>query len=321
VEAAVSQYCAYLDGRIEEVALDYYAQADDGSVWYLGEDVSDYDRNGLIDSFLGSWLAGREGPPEMIMPADPQVGDVHRAENIPAIAFEEVAIKDVDRTVNGPPGKVEGAMVARELHDDGTYSDKIFAPGYGEFYTAHGGEVEALALAVPTDALDEPVPPQLGDISASALDAVDAIAAAQWGRATAARDAAAQSWDAYRSENQTPPRLAREMSRALSGLGAGIRAADAEQAGNAAIDVTLSSLDFQLRYRPQPEIDFDRFGVWARQIRDRFAHVLEPADLTAIDAALVTMREGLMDGEPGVTIHEAARLADDLERIQPTDSA
>jgi hypothetical protein len=203
--------------------------------------------------------------------------------------------------------------------------------------------VEALALAVPTDALDEPVPPQLGDISASALDAVDAIAAAQWGRATAARDAAAQSWDAYRSENQTPPRLAREMSRALSGLGAGIRAADAEQAGNAAIDVTLSSLDFQLRYRPQPEIDFDRFGVWARQIpvhadandigavrgdvatmewiRDRFAHVLEPADLTAIDAALVTMREGLMDGEPGVTIHEAARLADDLERIQPTDSA
>ena len=83
VEARVSQYFAYVDGRIEEVAIDYYAQADDGSVWYLGEDVHDYDTGGQIDSTEGSWLAGREGPPEMIMPADPQVGDVHRAENIP----------------------------------------------------------------------------------------------------------------------------------------------------------------------------------------------------------------------------------------------
>ena len=40
---ALSQYTAYLDGRIKEVALDRYAQADDGSVWYLGEDVYDYD--------------------------------------------------------------------------------------------------------------------------------------------------------------------------------------------------------------------------------------------------------------------------------------
>ena len=34
---------AYLDGRIQEVAFDWYAQADDGSVWYLGEDVFNYE--------------------------------------------------------------------------------------------------------------------------------------------------------------------------------------------------------------------------------------------------------------------------------------
>jgi hypothetical protein len=39
VETLVSQYVAYLDGRLEEVARDRYAQADDGSVWYFGEDV------------------------------------------------------------------------------------------------------------------------------------------------------------------------------------------------------------------------------------------------------------------------------------------
>ena len=35
---------------------------------------------------------------------------------------------------------------------DGGTEEKTFAPGYGEFYTAGGGDVEALALAVPTDA-------------------------------------------------------------------------------------------------------------------------------------------------------------------------
>ena len=71
----VSQYMAWRDGRLEEVALDRYAQADDGSVWYFGEDVVEYAR-GHVVSTEGTWLAGREGPPAMIMPAHPRVGDV-----------------------------------------------------------------------------------------------------------------------------------------------------------------------------------------------------------------------------------------------------
>jgi hypothetical protein len=57
IAVLVSQYMAYLDGRLEEVALDRYAQADDGSVWYLGEDVFDY-RDGTIALTEGTWLAG-----------------------------------------------------------------------------------------------------------------------------------------------------------------------------------------------------------------------------------------------------------------------
>jgi hypothetical protein len=40
VPTRIHQYVAYSGGRILEVALDWYAQADDGSVWYFGEDVS-----------------------------------------------------------------------------------------------------------------------------------------------------------------------------------------------------------------------------------------------------------------------------------------
>ncbi|MBA3302846.1 MAG: hypothetical protein H0U26_03100, partial [Acidimicrobiia bacterium] len=92
VEVLLSQYTAYFDGRITEVAVDRYAQADDGSVWYLGEDVYDYD-NGFVSVTEGTWLAGRDGPPAMIMAADPKVGQVFRPEDIPGIVFEEVTIK------------------------------------------------------------------------------------------------------------------------------------------------------------------------------------------------------------------------------------
>ena len=88
INTVVSQFTAFTNGRIHESALDYFAQADDGSVWYLGEDVSNYD-NGVVVDHKGTWLAGRDGPGGMIMPAHPAVGDVFHSENIPGLVFEE----------------------------------------------------------------------------------------------------------------------------------------------------------------------------------------------------------------------------------------
>ena len=173
VEVLVSQYCAFLGGKITEVAYDLYAQADDGSVWYLGEDVFDF-RDGAIVVTEGSWLAGRDGPAAMIMPADPQVGDVYRPENAPGFVFEEVTVKSVTETLDGPLGPIEGGMISSELHRDGSREGKIFAPGYGEFYTSGGGDVEALALAVPTDAASGTMPVELTTLSDGGLSIFDA---------------------------------------------------------------------------------------------------------------------------------------------------
>ena len=74
VEALVSQYVAWIDGRIEEVAIDWSAQDDQGAVWYLGEDAFNYE-DGRVADTGGTWLAGRDGPMAMIMPAIPRVGD------------------------------------------------------------------------------------------------------------------------------------------------------------------------------------------------------------------------------------------------------
>ncbi|MDT5245463.1 MAG: hypothetical protein QOD36_2839, partial [Mycobacterium sp.] len=61
VDTAVIQYVAYLDGRIHEVAIDWYAQADDGSVWYFGEDVFNYE-DGKVADTNGTWVAGDTTP-------------------------------------------------------------------------------------------------------------------------------------------------------------------------------------------------------------------------------------------------------------------
>jgi hypothetical protein len=336
VEALVSQYSAFLDGRIEEVALDYYAQADDGSVWYFGEDVFNYDEDGVIADTDGTWLSGKEGPPAMIMPADPQVGDVNRPENIPGLVFEEVAVKTVGKAVDGPQGRTAGAMVGQELHDDGTYSDKVFAPGYGEFYSAHEGDVEALALAVPTDALSEPTPRELQSLEAGAKDAFDAARAENWGAASASARELRTTWDSHGTA-ELPPRLIPPMQRALEQLAAAIQDRDPTRAGTAAIDVAQATLDIELRHRPPAEIDLARFELWARQalldaeaddvagvagdlatlewVRDRFHHTLEPADLTRIDSHLLALRDAVVDEDLPAAADEATSLRDTLAGV------
>ncbi len=328
-ETLVSQYVAYLDGRIEEVALDYYAQADDGSVWYFGEDVYNYSEDGTIADTDGTWLAGKEGPPAMIMPADPQIGDVHRPENIPGLVFEEVTVKTVDATVDGPTGPVEGAIVGEELHQDGSHSGKTFAPGYGEFFSAHEGDVEAMALAVPTDALGGASPAELEALSTGADEVLDAIQFEDWRAAAAGAESLNTTWQAYRS-GQVPPRIAAEMGRALAGLGRAVGSRDGQAAATAAIDVAQSTLDLQLRHRPPAEIDRARFELWVHQlivdaraedaagargdlatlewIRDRFAGRLDAVDLTRVDARLVRLRTAVSDEDLRGAAARAERL-------------
>ena len=330
VETLVSQYAAFLDGRIQEVALDYYAQADDGSVWYFGEDVFDYNEDGLIAFTTDSWLTGQDGPPAMIMPAHPKVGQAFRTENIPGLVFEQVTVKTVGKTMPGPSGPIDGVMVGEELHDDGMTSDKVFAPGYGEFLTRDQDGVEAMALAVPTDALDAPPPAALDALSKGAADALAAARSQDWGAARTSVEAVARAWDAYANEGDVPPRLRPAVDSALSGLSEAVTARDEDRVATGAIDVGQAALDLELRYRPPDEIDLARFELWARQTvvdtaggrlgavsgdvaslewtRDRIADRLDPADLSLINSELLALREAEVDNDLAAVREAAGRV-------------
>ena len=250
VQTRLSQFVAYLRGRVFEVALDRYAQADDGSVWYFGEDAYTYEHGRIADR-EGTWLAGVDGPPAMIMPAHPHVGDVYRTENIPGLVFEEVTVEQVGRTVNGPFGPVRGALIGRELHmDEARLERKTFAPGYGEFFSGGGRTFEATALAVPVDAASGPMPPALERLPRAAIAVFEAVRAGKWTGLKRMRIPPA------------PKRLRTELRDAVAALARAIRARESRRASLAALDVANASLDLQLRYRPSREIDLARRRLW-----------------------------------------------------------
>lgn len=265
VATRVSQYVAWLDGRIHEVAIDWYGQDDAGAVWYFGEDVFNYE-DGVITDTDGTWLAGADGPVAMIMPANPQVGHVWRPENVCGLVFEEVAVTTTGVTVNGPRGTIAGAIVTDELHMDGSREDKTFAPGYGEFSTGTiGGNLEAVALAVPVDAVAGPTPAPLTSMSADADTVFIAADVGDWVMASAAANRISAAWTAYQAGG-VPPMLLTATNAAVTALTTAVAAQSPAASRRAAIAVDQASLDLQLRYRAVAEVDLALLDLWARQL-------------------------------------------------------
>ena len=318
IEALVSQYVAFLDGRIHEVAYDFYAQADDGSVWYLGEDVYNFADGAIVDTH-GTWIAGKDGPGAMIMPADPRVGDTYRPENIPGFVFEEVTVASVDQPADGPFGPIDGGLVITELHMDGSLEDKTFAPGYGEFYTSGGGDTEALALAVPIDAAPGTAPADLEVVWGGALAVVDALADGAWQPDSFDVDEMVAAWERLAAAGAVPVLVEPVTSRALADLTAAVEASDAAAAGRAAMTVAQTTNDLRLRYGPVAEVDLARVDLWLTQLaidadagdsdavngdfftidylRDRILHTLDGTARTLVNTGLEELQGAVSDGD------------------------
>jgi hypothetical protein len=277
IDTALIQYVAYLDGRIQEVAIDRYAQADDGSVWYFGEDYSAFE-DGKVTDTKGTWVVDDKTPAAQIMPAHPQVGDVYRPENVPEVVFEEVRVDKVGMNVPGPSGNISGAMEVNELHMDGTREGKIFAPGYGEFSTGDpGGDLEAVSLASPTDRRPDPAPAEFGAFSAAVRAVFAAAADSDTERAKQAATTLNQTWGAVLTKG-VPPQSQSQMKRDMGELATAVDVRDRISAQSAALRVAQNELDLRLLYQRVIDVDLARMALWADQL---------PIDTAADDAGLV----------------------------------
>lgn len=63
------------DGLLVEDTLDWFAEDDDGEVWYFGELVQNFE-DGMLDNPDGSWRHGKDSTKAgLVMQEDPEVGD------------------------------------------------------------------------------------------------------------------------------------------------------------------------------------------------------------------------------------------------------
>jgi hypothetical protein len=318
VDTAIIQYVAYSDGRIHEVAIDSYAQADDGSVWYFGEDVSNFEAGKVADT-KGTWAASDKTPAAMIMPAKPAVGNIYRPENAPEVVFEEVRVQAVDKTVAGPSGNVSGAIEVMELHMDGTREGKVFAPGYGEFSTGNpGGDLEAVSLAVPTDSRQGPAPAEFGALSAAAARVFEATAGGDGVKQAAS--ALDRVWKAVLPKG-IPPQMASQMKADIDALNV---ATDDGSAQSAALRIAQNELDLRLLYQRVIDVDLAKLALWARQLPVDVAagdagFVL--ADVAALDRVWERTRHGVQAPEAFDGAMQELRQAADAEDLPAVDRA
>jgi hypothetical protein len=119
------------DGALAEVTLDYFAQADDGTVYYLGEDVDEY-RNGKVSGHSGAWLLGKDTQhPGVLMPAQPKIGDKFKSEDVPKITWEQDEVISLSETVTVPAGTYKNCLKIKEVLSDGAVEYKFYAAGVG----------------------------------------------------------------------------------------------------------------------------------------------------------------------------------------------
>ncbi|MGH7994705.1 MAG: hypothetical protein ACREDQ_14375 [Limisphaerales bacterium] len=131
VEALAVEDREFAGGKLAEVTLDYFAQADDGTVYYLGEDVDEY-KNGKVIGHSGAWLLGRDTQkPGVLMPAHPKVGNRFRSEDVPKITREQDEVVSVSETVTVPAGTFQNCVKIKEVTSDGDTEYKLYAPGIG----------------------------------------------------------------------------------------------------------------------------------------------------------------------------------------------
>jgi hypothetical protein len=118
---------------VVETSRNYFAQAEDGTVCYFGEEVDIFDEEGHVTSHSGAWRAdGERFLPGIFMPADPKVGQAFQQEVAPEIAEDQSKVMALGAAVEVPAGTFEetAEMLDRNPLDGGD-DTKIYASGVG----------------------------------------------------------------------------------------------------------------------------------------------------------------------------------------------
>jgi hypothetical protein len=114
IEARVVHDVVTEDGEVKEDTFDWYAQDEDGNIWYLGEDTKEFE-DGKVVSTEGSWEHGVDGAQAgILLPADPEVGMAYRQEYYEGEAEDAGEVLSLDEQVRVPYGSFDHVLKTKD---------------------------------------------------------------------------------------------------------------------------------------------------------------------------------------------------------------
>jgi hypothetical protein len=138
------------DGSLIEKTDDWFAQDDQGNVWYMGEDTKTYDAKGNVRSTEGSWEAGVDGAlPGIVMPSKREAPAAYRQEYYPGQAEDMAWLVDLNQSVKVPYKAFDHVLETLEWSslEPEVIEKKYYVSGIGlVFSTSAAGEVENAKL-------------------------------------------------------------------------------------------------------------------------------------------------------------------------------
>jgi hypothetical protein len=123
----------YVNNKLEEKTLDFFAQDKLGNVWYFGEDSKELKKGRVADT-KGSWEGGVKGAqPGIVMHAHPQPGDPYRQEYMKGEAEDMGQVLSVKETVKVPAGDYQNCVKTKDWSaiETGNIEHKFYSKEVG----------------------------------------------------------------------------------------------------------------------------------------------------------------------------------------------
>jgi len=138
-------------GTVIEVTSDWFAQDNQGNVWYMGEDTKLLNPDGSVKSTAGSWTGGVDGAlPGIVMPGNLQIPGTFRQEYYSGQAEDMAWFVSKDQSAKVPFKNFHGGIVETlewSPLEPAVIEKKYYAAGIGLVYSVSAaGEVETAKL-------------------------------------------------------------------------------------------------------------------------------------------------------------------------------
>lgn len=171
IQTVVAYILDYSAGELVEAEIAFYAQDNDGNVWFMGEYPEVYELGEIVEA--PAWIPGFKGARAgIVMKADPQLGMPSYAQGWgPAVSWSDRGrVVDLGEETCVPVACYQDVLVTEEFSqtEPDAFQVKYYAPGVGNIKVGWRGDdasKEILELVI----LNQLRPAAMAEIRAAAL--------------------------------------------------------------------------------------------------------------------------------------------------------